>query len=95
MYSLNIGGCMVHNKFMYFSTLSTEQHKQYYSYLSPVEERSLFKGIPVTRVEEFKTLARVLNPGRTIRVRFRGPREGGMRDYCLKRKARSVAIYVD
>jgi hypothetical protein len=86
---------MKYDQFVYFSILSAKQQQELKPFLSPNNEQSLFKKVPIDRMEEFKLLARQLVPQGRIRARFRGPREGAMRDYTLKRKARSVAIYVD
>ena len=94
-YSKQQGAEMKYDQFMYCSAFSAEQQEVLKPFFSPDSERSIFKGVPVNRAEEFKRIARAIHPGRKVRVRFRGPREGGMRDYTLKRKARSVAIYVD
>jgi hypothetical protein len=86
---------MKYDQFMYFSAFSAEQQDALKPFFSPDCESSIFKGVPVDRAEEFKRIARIIYPSCKVRVRFRGPREGGMRDYTLKRKARSVSIYVD
>lgn len=83
------------DRFFYFTRFNSQQFQELQPYFSPDHESSLFKGVPVDRMEEFKQIARSVLPGSRIRARFRGPREGGMRDYTLKTKARSVAIYVD
>lgn len=83
------------DRFFYFTRFNSQQFGELQPYFSPDHESSLFKGVPVNRMEEFKQIARSVLPGARVRVRFRGPREGSMRDYTLKRKARSVAIYVD
>ncbi len=86
---------MKYDKFIFFSALSVEQQQKLKSYFSPDQESSLFKHVPIARMEEFKQLARMLNPGHPVRVRFRGKRSGGMRDYTKKCHAHSVSIYVD
>lgn len=86
---------MKYDQFMYFSACSTEQQETIKSYLSPNGERSVFKDVPLEQAEEFKHLARVLNPGCRIRLRYRGPRYDGMRLTTLKRDGRRVAIYAD
>lgn len=86
---------MKYDKFMFFSVLSREQQQNLGPYISPDQESSFFKHVPIDRMEEFKKLARLLNPGHRVRVRFRGKRSGGMRDYTKKCHAHSVAIYVD
>ena len=86
---------MKYDQFMYFSACSTEQQETLKSYFSPDSERSVFKDVPLEQADEFKHLARVLNPGCRIRVRYRGPRYDGMRLTTLKRDARRVSIYAD
>ncbi len=86
---------MKYDKFIFFSAFSQQEQQRIEQYFSPESESSLFKYVPVHRMEEFKQIARRLNPGRQVRVRFRGKRSGAMRDYTLKRNAHSVAIYVD
>jgi hypothetical protein len=75
--------------------MSAEQHTRFDAMISPETEDSLFKQIPVNHAEEVKQIARAMFPDRRIRVRYRGPRYDFMRQTCLKRNARSVAIYVD
>lgn len=86
---------MKYDKFLFFSVLSREQQQKLEPFIAPDKESSLFKHVPLTRMEEFKTLARTLNPGHRVRVRFRGKRSGAMRDYTKKCDAHSVTIYVD
>lgn len=86
---------MKFDRFFYFTAFSADQQADLGPYFSPDHESSLFKGVPVHRQDEFKQIARTIMPGKKIRARFRGRRSGAMRDYTLKRDARSVAIYVD
>ena len=86
---------MKYDKFIYFSCFSNCQQQELAKYFSPGNESSLFKQVPVDRQEEFKQIARMLNPGHPIRVRFRGKRSGAQRDYTKKCHAHSVSIYVD
>lgn len=86
---------MEFDRFVYFSVFSTVQQAQLQEYFSPDSENSLFKGVPVDRLDEFRQIARIMAPGRPVRARFRGPRSGTMRDYTKKCHARSVAIYID
>lgn len=86
---------MKYDKFMFFAGFSKEQQQQLKPYFSPDQESSLFKHVPISRMEEFKRIARTLNPGHPVRVRFRGKRSGAMRDYTKKCHAHSVSIYVD
>lgn len=86
---------MKYNQFIWFAGFSQEQKKKISPFFSPEQESSLFKYVPIDRMEEFKNIARILNPGKNVRVRFRGRRSGAMRDYTLKKDAIAVAIYVD
>ena len=86
---------MKYDQFMYFSAFSAEQQETLKAYFSPDRERSIFKDVPLEQAGEFKHLARVLNPGCRIRVRYRGPRIDGMRLTTLKRNANRLTIYVD
>ena len=86
---------MKYDKFIYFSALSAEKQDIVKNHFSPSRESSLFKHVPIKQMEEFKQIARLINPGRRVRVRFRGPRSGAMRDYTKKCHAHSVTIYVD
>lgn len=86
---------MNYDKFIYFSAFSAEDQEKIKHYFSPASESSLFKHVPIERMEEFKQIARTINPGCPVRVRFRGKRSGGMRDYTKKCHAHSVSIYVD
>jgi len=86
---------MQNGRFLCFMHMSTNQHKEFGTNISPDTEDSLFKQVPVNRMEEVKQITRGMFPDRKIRVRYRGPRYDSMRQTCLKRNARSVAIYVD
>lgn len=86
---------MLNGRFMCFMYMSAEQHKTFGANISPDTEDSLFKQVPVDRMEQVKQITRSMFPDRRIRVRYRGPRHDSMRQTCLKRNARSVAIYVD
>jgi hypothetical protein len=86
---------MKYDQFVYFGAFSTEQQKTLKAYFSSDSERSIFKNVPLEQADEFKHLARVLNPGCRIRVRYRGPRIDSMRLTTLKRNANRLTIYVD
>lgn len=86
---------MSFDRFFYFTQFDTQRFQQLQPYFSPDHEISLFKGVPVDRVEEFKQIAKSLSPGHRVRTRFRGPRRDAMRLTTLKRDARSAVIYVD
>lgn len=63
-------------------------------YRSPFNERSIIKNVPIADLVQARQEVRDAFPGKQIRVRFRGPRYDGMRLYCMKRNARTFAIYV-
>jgi hypothetical protein len=86
---------MKYDKFIFFSAFSQQEQQRIEQYFSPDSESSLFKYVPIHRMEEFKQIAQHINPNGKIRARFRGKRSGAMRDYTLKKDAHSVAIYVD
>jgi hypothetical protein len=86
---------MKFDRFIYFSIFSAQQQEMIKSYFSPEHESSIFKQVPIDQMEQFKRIARMLNPGRPIRVRFRGKRSGAQRDYTKKCHAHSVSVYVD
>ena len=82
------------NKFLYTFGLSETQRGLVNTYLSPVTESSVVKGVPLDQLADVKRLIRLCSPGRTISVKYRGPRYDWQRGTCLKRDARSAAIYV-
>jgi hypothetical protein len=82
------------DKFLYTFALNTNQQKLINTYLSPSFEASIVKGVPLNQLIEIKHLIRLCSPGRTISVKYRGPRHDWQRSTCLKRDARSAAIYV-
>jgi hypothetical protein len=86
---------MKYDQFTFFGAFSTEQQETIKSYFSPPTESSIFKDVPLDRAEEFKRLARILNPGCRVRVRYRGKRIDSMRQTTLKRNANCLSIYVD
>lgn len=83
------------DRFFYFTQFDAQRFQQLQPYFSPDGERSLFKNVPVDRMEEFKQIARSVLPGHRVRTRFRGPRRDCMRLTTLKHDARSAVIYVD
>lgn len=86
---------MKYDRFVLFSAFPAEEQEAIKAYFSPINERSIFKDVPLDRADEFKNIARVLNPGYRVRVRYRGKRVDIMRQTTLKRNANRVAIYVD
>jgi hypothetical protein len=56
-----------------------------------MNEASLSKGHPIDTLEQVRALYKAR--GIAIRVRYRGPRRDLMRQTCLKRDARTFAVY--
>jgi len=86
---------MQNGRFFCFMHMSAQQHQEFGINISPDTEDSLFKQIPLDRMEQVKQIARSMFPDRKIRVRYRGPRYDAMRQTCKKQNAKSVSIYVD
>ena len=59
--------------------------------------RAIVSNLPKDQLEAtravFKTFAKL--QGKTLRIRFRGPRSGADRSYCLKKNARAFSVYID
>lgn len=71
--------------------LPLEQQELAKRYMSPKNERSTFKYVPLGRLEEMKILLKILT-GRKPRVMYRGPRYNG--SYCTKKRhATHASIY--
>lgn len=82
------------DKFCYTFGLTNQQKELVRTYLSPARESSVVKGVPLDRVTELAHLIRVCSPGRRVNIKYRGPRYDWSRGTCLKRDAKSAAIYV-
>jgi hypothetical protein len=63
-------------------------------YKSPANENSIIKNVPIEHLVQARAEVRDAFPNRRVVARFRGPRFDGMRLYCMKRNARTFAIYV-
>ena len=59
--------------------------------------RYYIKDIPIADLDRlrpyYRTLAQI--EGKKLRIRFRGPRYDRMRQTCLKKDARTFAVYFD
>ena len=64
-------------------------------YKSPANETSVIKNVPIEHLVRARAEVRDAFPNRRVVARFRGPRYDGMALYCMKRHARTFAIYVD
>jgi hypothetical protein len=82
------------DNFLYTFGLSGDQRQLVDRYLSPAIESSTVKGVPLDQLVEVKRLVRLCSPGKIISVKYRGPRHDWTRSTCLKRDAKSAAIYV-
>jgi len=60
-------------------------------YRSPENEESFYKNIPIQHLEEVQNHFRSRVKG--LRYLFRGPRYDMQRAHCLKRDAKTFAIY--
>ena len=77
--------------FYVFSTMNTAKQKLIKPYLSPENESSIFKNVPLDRLDEFKQIAEMMcGP---IRVKYRGPRYDLTHATRLQKDARAAAIY--
>jgi hypothetical protein len=63
-------------------------------YRSPNNETSVIKNVPIEHLVKARNEVRDAFPNRRVVVRFRGPRHDAMALHCLKRHARTFAIYV-
>lgn len=63
--------------------------------VSPENEESIVKMIPAVLADKFLNDLKQLYPTVKFKLRYRGPRSGFSRGYCLKENARSVAIYLN
>jgi hypothetical protein len=64
-------------------------------YRSPSNERSIIKNVPIEYLVRARQEVRDAYPGRRVIVRFRGPRHDWMALYCLKKNAKTFAVYVN
>lgn len=63
-----------------------------YNYASPLSERSLYKGIPISEIEQVRILMKAR--GIPYRFRFRGPRPSRKyQSYIPKTMATTFAVY--
>lgn len=60
---------------------------------SPENEFSLVKNVPLELLDTVKKLLKESFPERKFRVKYRGPRYDFSRGTCLKKHAKSAAIY--
>jgi hypothetical protein len=90
---MNVQSYKVNPEQMFF--LNSTELAAVNQFLSPTDEASFVKDCPLDRLEEIRSIVRRVANGRTIRTKYRGPRYDSMRLTCLKKNARSFAIYID
>lgn len=78
------------DRFQTFALLTADQQQLIQPYLSPDNEQSIVKRVPLSQLDQVKSVLSKLMP---VRVIYRGPRRDAMRLFCLRRDARSAAIY--
>jgi hypothetical protein len=59
--------------------------------------RAIVSNLPISELETARPVYAVLAKlqSRRMRIRYRGPRSGADRSYCLKSNARAFSIYFD
>jgi hypothetical protein len=59
--------------------------------------RAIVSNLPISELETARPVYAGLAKlqGKTLRIRFRGPRYDAQRLYCLKRNARAFSVYFD
>jgi len=62
-------------------------------YISPETESSVYKDIPIDKLETVKKILNHNGFTGKYRIKYRGPREDILASYCIKRKAKRFAIY--
>ena len=90
---MNIQSYKVNPEQMFF--LDSTELATVNQFLSPAEETSFVKGCPLDRLDEIRSIIKRVANGRNIRTKYRGPRYDSQRGTCLKKNARSFAIYID
>ena len=78
------------DKLVYFTAFSKEDHKFLEHYVSPADESSLLKSIPIEYLGQVRAW---LKPLGNFRIMFRGPRSGATRGYTRKENAWGFAVY--
>lgn len=77
-----------------FAMLTAIQQAAVKQYISPANEHSVVKGVPLSQLDKVKAIIKSVMPNRAVIVKYRGPRYDAMSLHCLKNNARSAAIYV-
>jgi hypothetical protein len=77
-----------------FAVLTATQQAAVKQYISPADENSVVKGVPMSQLDQVKAIIKSVMPNRALVVKYRGPRYDAMALHCLKKDARSAAIYI-
>lgn len=86
---------MKYDRFLAFSLLTTREQELLKQYASPDQESSLVKGVPLSLVNDMRTIVRKIKfNNQRINTKYRGPRYDWQRSTCRKADARSAAIYL-
>ena len=79
------------DEFLFWAGLSSAEHKLLDPYLNKTFEASTFKGIPIQHYDQVRAI--IKKTGFKFRTKFRGPRHDYFRATCLKKDAKTFAIY--
>jgi hypothetical protein len=86
---------MKYDRFLAFSILSSQQRELFNRFLSPANESSLFKDVPLSLLEEMRSIAHKIKlSNQRVNTKYRGPRYDWQRSTCRKADARAAAIYL-
>lgn len=86
---------MKYDRFLAFATLSNQERELLQRYVSPDQESSLVKGVPLDLLNEMRNIVRKIKfNNQRINVKYRGPRYDWQRSTCRKADAKSAAIYL-
>lgn len=86
---------MKYDRFLEFAVLSTHEQEFLKKYLSPAQESSLVKGVPLAELDKMRAIIRKIKfSNQRINTKYRGPRYDWQRSTCRKADARSAAIYL-
>lgn len=86
---------MKYDRFLAFSLLNVGEQELLKQYASPANESSVVKGVPLTLLDQMRSIARKIKfSNQRVNVRYRGPRYDSMRQTTLKRDARAFSVYL-
>lgn len=86
---------MKYDRFLAFSLLTAREQELLNQYVSPTQESSLVKGVPLSLLDEMRAIVHKIKfCDQRVSTKFRGPRYDWQRSTCRKKDARSAAIYL-